>query len=296
MTDQLQQIHQIQLFQASVMTNKPVNVASVAQRSPFRYPGGKTWFVPFAVAWLSRMEDRPRWYVEPFAGGAIVGLTVAFEHLADHVILVEMDERVAAVWETIITAGEGKWLANQIEQFQLTADNVNHVLSQASTTTRERAFQTILQNRTAHGGILAPGAGMIKNGEAGRGIASRWYPQTLARRIRDIDTIRDRFTFIQGDAFPIIEAHSQPDVVMFVDPPYTAGNGKRAGSRLYTHFEIDHDRLFALMADTAADFLMTYDNDSYVVGMAEKHGLVHRPIAMQNTHLAKMTELVISRD
>jgi DNA adenine methylase len=25
---------------------RPVNVASVPQRSPFRYPGGKTWFVP----------------------------------------------------------------------------------------------------------------------------------------------------------------------------------------------------------------------------------------------------------
>jgi DNA adenine methylase len=26
--------------------NKIVNVASVPQRSPFRYPGGKTWLVP----------------------------------------------------------------------------------------------------------------------------------------------------------------------------------------------------------------------------------------------------------
>ena len=25
---------------------KAVNVASVPQRSPFRYPGGKTWFIP----------------------------------------------------------------------------------------------------------------------------------------------------------------------------------------------------------------------------------------------------------
>ena len=24
-----------------------VNVASVPQRSPFRYPGGKTWLIPF---------------------------------------------------------------------------------------------------------------------------------------------------------------------------------------------------------------------------------------------------------
>ena len=32
--------------------DKPVNVASVPQRSPFRYPGGKTWLVPHIRRWL----------------------------------------------------------------------------------------------------------------------------------------------------------------------------------------------------------------------------------------------------
>lgn len=35
------------------------------------------------------------------------------------------------------------------------------------------AFCTILKNRIFHGGILAKGSGMIKNGENGKGIASR---------------------------------------------------------------------------------------------------------------------------
>jgi DNA adenine methylase len=33
------------------------------------------------------------------------------------------------------------------------------------------------------------------------------------------------------------------DAVFFIDSPYTAG-GKRAGSRLYTHFEVDHEKTF----------------------------------------------------
>ena len=36
-----------------VSPTEPVNVASVPQRSPFRYPGGKTWLVPYVRSWLA---------------------------------------------------------------------------------------------------------------------------------------------------------------------------------------------------------------------------------------------------
>jgi DNA adenine methylase len=74
-----------------------VNVASVKQRSPFRYPGGKTWLVPAVTLWLSRENRRPGHFVELFAGGGIVGLTVAAEGLADHVTMIELDPDVASV-------------------------------------------------------------------------------------------------------------------------------------------------------------------------------------------------------
>ena len=74
-----------------------VNVASVPQRSPFRYPGGKTWLVPRIRSWFRSMKQKPKLLVEPFAGGGIVGLTVAFEQLAPKVLLVELDEDVASV-------------------------------------------------------------------------------------------------------------------------------------------------------------------------------------------------------
>lgn len=279
-------------------TEYVVNVAQVKHRSPFRYPGGKTWLIPRIFQWFHKLNFKPSEFIEPFAGGAIVGLTVAFEKLAEHVTLVELDEQVAAVWQTIINDGRGECLAEKIESFELTEENVTEVLNSENLSVHERAFKTIVQNRTAHGGILAPGAGKLKYGEKGKGVASRWYPQTLAKRIRDIHNIRDRLTFIHGDAFPIIEENlNKKEVVFFIDPPYTAGKeGKRAGSRLYSHFEIDHERLFAILKETTGEFLMTYDNDEYVRELAEKHGLTFVPVAMQNTHLATMKELLINRD
>ena len=31
-----------------------INVASVPQRSPFRYPGDKTWLIPTVLQWLKQ--------------------------------------------------------------------------------------------------------------------------------------------------------------------------------------------------------------------------------------------------
>jgi len=120
---------QLPLF-GGMDTKQIVNVASVSQRSPFRYPGGKTWLVPFVTQWLIHLPQRPTEFIEPFAGGAIIGLTVAFEKLANHVTLVELDEQVASVWKAIIY-GDYKWLANEIIHFDLSSENVDRELTKA---------------------------------------------------------------------------------------------------------------------------------------------------------------------
>ena len=275
-----------------------VNVASVPQRSPFRYPGGKTWLVPRVRQWLTNLGFQPGVFVEPFAGGAIVGLTVGFEELADHVVLVELDKHVAAVWKTILS-DDADWLANRIISFELTQENVLAELAKDDAKTRELAFRTILKNRTFHGGIMAPGASFVKRGENGKGLCSRWYPITLARRILAIAAIRDRFTFVEGNGIEVMTRYARrKNAAFFLDPPYTAGgaNGKHAGARLYTHHALDHERLFATAACVAGEVLLTYDQAPDVLQLAESHGFQVRKIAMKNTHHAKMMEFLIGRD
>ena len=79
-----------------------INVASVPQRSPFRYPGGKTWLVPTARKWFAQ-ADVDSLLIEPFAGGGIIALTAVAEHFFDHVTMVELDDDMAAAWETILS-------------------------------------------------------------------------------------------------------------------------------------------------------------------------------------------------
>jgi DNA adenine methylase len=263
--------------------------------SPFRYPGGKTWFVPYIRLWLANLPKRPHEFIEPFAGGSIASLTVASEELANHVTLVELDEDVAAVWQVILTEDE-KWLANQVSNFDFTPETVAQVLSTPAHSLQDKAFKTILRNRINRSGILAPGAGKLKNGENGKGIKSRWYPKTLCGRILGIAKFRERITFIKGDGLEEIEKNAQnSQAVFFIDPPYSVGE-KRSGTRLYKHFEIDHNKLFDLVSTITGQFLMTYNNDEKVRTLAQKHHLVFREILMKSSHHAQMTELVISRN
>jgi len=242
---------------------------------------------------MSSYDNKAINFYEPFVGGGIVGLTIAFEQLAKDITLVELDVDVASVWKTILS-NDYKWLANKIVNFDLTQQSAERELNTIATSTRDQAFQTILRNRISHGGILAPGAGNLKYGEGGKGILSRWYPYTLFKRIYAIGEIQDRIRFIEGDGLDFIRLHlNQSNAVFFIDPPYTAG-GKKAGSRLYTHYLIDHEELFNLASQIKGDFLMTYDNSNEVYELAKRYNFNIRMIAMNNTHHAQMTELLIS--
>lgn len=268
-----------------------VNVASVPQRSPFRYPGGKTWLVPQVRRWLLSKKHRPAIFIEPFAGGAIAGLTAAFEQLADRVILVELDPDVAAVWKVVLN-GRCSALAERIKTFNLTIENVKAVLTKRHRSALDRAFATILRNRVQHGGILAPGASLMKAGENGKGIASRWYPDTLAKRIQDIGGVKNRLSFMQGDAFEVIASFADAaNVVFFVDPPYTV-----AGKRLYRFSEIDHQLLFDQMSKVRGDFLLTYDDTPEVRQWALDAGFQMETVTMKSRQNSVKTELLIGRD
>lgn len=270
-----------------------VNVASVAQRSPLRYPGGKTWLIPHIKRWLTQATPKPRVLIEPFCGGGIVSLTAVMEKWADRCLMLEVDRDVAAFWHAAI--GHGQALADKVVQFELTRTAVNELTSHTPKDVLEHGFRTLVLNRTRRGGVLDPGATFINEGENGKGIGSRWYPETIAKRLQAITQSSAKIGFLEGDAMALLEGllHQQTGVAIFLDPPYTAG-GKNAGKRLYAHHTIDHARLFELMDDSGAEFLMTYDESPEIVDLIDKYGFHAVRVMMKNGHHNQIAELVIT--
>ncbi|NKC14397.1 MAG: DNA adenine methylase [Gammaproteobacteria bacterium] len=269
------------------------NVAAVPQRSPLRYPGGKTWLVPHIREWLR--ATRPEILIEPFAGGAIVSLTAVMEDLVGSAIMVEIDRDVAAFWHSALESGAT--LGRRILQFEPTRAALEKMCVEPPATVFEHGFRTLVLNRTRRGGILAPGASFARHGENGKGLLSRWYPETLAARIEAIRQYADRLIFFEGDglkALPILLAGWGRRAAVFIDPPYTAPRGKRAGSRLYAHSEIDHAGLFRILAEVRPNFLMTYDAAPEIVELVREYDFDAVGIAMKNTHHNRISELVIT--
>ncbi len=272
-----------------------VNVAAVPQRSPLRYPGGKTWLIPHIREWLRRTE--PEILIEPFAGGAIVSLTAVMEDLVDKAFMVEIDRDVAAFWRSALE--HGATLQERIARFEPTIERLRELEQVPPATVAEHGFRTLVFNRTRRGGVLAPGASFSRNGENGRGVLSRWYPETLATRLAAIREYAGRIVFAEGDGLkvlPILLRGWGRKAALFLDPPYTARGGKRAGSRLYAHSHIDHADLFAMLADHDANFLMTYDAAPEIVSLVRRHDFDAVRLSMKNGHHNLLSELVITSE
>ena len=268
------------------------NVSQVDQLSPLRYPGGKTWLIPQVCRWLH--YTKPKLLVEPFAGGGIVSLTAVKQKLVDRCVMIDLDPNVAVFWQVVLQQNEE--LVELIKTFELTREQVDKIDQTVPNTPLDHAFRTLVLNRTRRAGILAPGAAPIRKGENSKGLDSRWYPNTLARRIKTIWPYAEHIAFCHADAMQLL-----PDLLhgwgrraaLFVDPPYTAG-GRNPGQRLYAFNQVDHGRLFQFLARRSHPFLMTYDSTPEILDLVAQYGFHTEQIHRTNAHNRVQTELLIT--
>ena len=264
---------------------------AVPHRSPLRWPGGKSWLTPHVRHWLSARPAAT--LIEPFAGGASVSLTAVMEGHVRGAVLVDLDGDLAAFWEVVLEHPER--LVDRIATFAPTLDAVEGVCRAAPRTRLDRAWRTLVLNRTRHGGIVASGAGTIRNGDGGRGVASRWYPETLIARIRDVARHSGRIVFHHGDALallPGLAADAASPVAVFCDPPYGPKDGRRR--RLYAHCDVAYPDLFGLLDRMGARFLMTLDASVEVERLVESHGFDAVTVAPRDTRNAVRREVLVS--
>lgn len=223
--------------------------------SPLRYPGGKTKLIPYVAVILPETVTR---FVEPFAGGASVGLALLSAGLVKEVVLNDIDNNVAALFRQIISNPEAlseKIMAATPDRdiyFRYRESLLNHSVLDDG----ERAFRFLYCNRLAFSGILF--ANPMGNME------KRWNPKTLCKRIRHIYSLRDGITITQEDAMAVIEEEywRGSNTFLFIDPPYF-----KQGKRLYrkAYESGDHADLAWLTESLyrelpGSHIMITYDN------------------------------------
>ena len=260
--------------------------------SPFRYPGGKSRLRATVISWMRGLGFRPTHFVEPFAGGASVGLAVAELDLADHVTLAEIDPDVAAVWQVILN-GQADAFARRIRNFSLSHESATEVVGKKPNDTLAKAFRCLLLNRISRAGIMAPGSGWLNQGENGNGIHSRWYPETLAQRVESTHALRAKLTFDPRDGLEVLRSFStKPRAIAFVDPPYVV-KGRGAGRRLYTHCDVDCEKLFEIVKRFLGPMIITYHRSVIIERLADAAGIERHTVTMQTGHTRSKRELIM---
>ena len=65
--------------------------------SPLRYPGGKSRLAPFISLLIEKSKIENPIYVEPFAGGAGVALSLLLNSVVDEIVINDYDKAVYSV-------------------------------------------------------------------------------------------------------------------------------------------------------------------------------------------------------
>lgn len=230
--------------------------------SPLRYPGGKSKLIDFLYSKLA--HEQLDTFVEVFAGGASLGLSLLDAGIIKKLILNDKDPGVYALWKTIL-----EYPCELIQRLQSASPthrdfmDAKAILALNEAPMPVLAWSFLLANRLSFSGIVKANPLGGKNGSQ-EALTARWNPKSLVERITRIHSMRDRIELHSMDAREFLETQGYwyNKATIFVDPPYW-GKGKA----LYTHYyeEKDHmelaDILLQLyMSFPGPDIIVTYDN------------------------------------
>lgn len=126
--------------------------------SPFRYPGGKSQLSGFIRIAIRNLEIRNCTYVEPFAGGAGVAITLLLDRSVERVVINDYDKAIYSFWRAI--KQEPERLIERVLKTPVTMEEwykQKEVYSSATSYSLDLAYATLFLNRTNRSGILTAG-------------------------------------------------------------------------------------------------------------------------------------------
>ncbi len=227
--------------------------------SPLRYPGGKTKLANFLKLVMLKNNLVGSEYVEPYAGGAGVALSLLFEEYASHVHINDLNRSVYAFWKAVLDQPDE--LCSRIRKASVTVKEWHRqreVQADPEPDELDLAYSTFFLNRTSRSGILTGG---IIGGYGQTGtwkIDARWRVEDLIQRVRRIARFRSRITLTRLDTASYLR-DQLPEVerpFVYLDPPYY-----RQGSTLYENFyeHDDHAEIASLVKPLASPWIVSYD-------------------------------------
>ena len=232
--------------------------------TPLRYPGGKARFAPLIAEVIASNNLTGGHYLEPYAGGAGVALSLLVDGIVEHVHINDADSAIAVFWR-VATQATDQLIAMAAAE-PITMDAWHHwrgvMLGKVDAPELHRGFATLFMNRTNRSGILKGGV-IGGKGQAGSyKIDARFMRQELCTRLERIGQHSPGIHVYEEDAHKLLLRCHQflpAKSLVYLDPPYYV-----KGAGLYRNFykHDDHARIAKLLGSERfrRPWVVSYDN------------------------------------
>lgn len=254
--------------------------------SPLRYPGGKSQFFEKVEKIILDNNLEGCSYLEPFAGGAGVGLRLLLEGKVNDIYINDNDYCVYCFWYSILHFNDK--FVELIRNVHVTLEEWHNqrdiYLNPSEHTNLEIGFATFFLNRTNRSGILKAGPIGGKSQSGNYKIDCRFNKKDLIQKIQVIGLFKNRIKLSHLNAKNFIKKFKNlNNSFWFIDPPYF-----NKGSELYkNYFTIkDHTVLSNLIKQQLSEnhWILTYDfcNEIYKLYDNCKYGEILLTYSVEN--------------
>lgn len=267
--------------------------------SPLRYPGGKSKIAPLIRLIIEKTGSSDITYIEPFAGGAGVALSLLIEGVVDQVVINDYDKAIYSFWRALKEAPQE--LIDLIEHTPLTIDEWKHqkdiYSSQNKRYSVELGFAAFYLNRTNRSGILSAGPIGGYNQTGNYGMDARFNRNALIGRIQEIAKYKSQIVVYNKEIRSFISGvipKYQANAFVYFDPPYFEN-----GQRLYKNFfsPTDHtDIALSIINGVNCPWVITYDDVPELRGIYSNYVQRRYNLNYSAANKGKGSEIIIFKD
>lgn len=239
-------------------------------RSPLRYPGGKQRLSPFIEEIIIENGIIGGHYVEPYAGGAGVGIELLLTKKVSSIHLNDSDFGIYSFWHSVINKPEE--LCKMIASASMTIEewkNRKAIVKKCDKRKKlELGFSVFFLNRCNRSGVLSAGVigGLDQTGNYK--MDARFSRNDLIRRIEAITRFKDNIFLTNFDAEFYIQNYIPnlpQNTLIYLDPPYY-----EKGSELYlnAYKKTDHARISeVIQQEIKHKWVLSYDGVPDIVSL-----------------------------
>lgn len=227
--------------------------------SPLRYPGGKGKIANYIKLLFLQNNLLGSEYVEVYAGGASLALSLLYEEYASHVHINDLDRSVHAFWWAVLN--ETDELCRRVSLSRPSRAEWKRqraVQSASKPDPIDLAFSTFFLNRTNRSGILTGGMIGGKDQTGPWKLGARYNKPNLIQRIEKAARYASRITLTKIDGARYIQKRVPllDSPFVYLDPPYFA-----KGQDLYRNFynPQDHAVIASQVMKLKCQWLVSYD-------------------------------------